>query len=809
MRGLSGGLSEKSGGWPDVSGPFWALASTFVAVVDSFVRGYSPDSTHQNLFIMRNDSTLRSWRKLASIVTFFFLLTFFPQLRAQQTINFPLIAWVATVDATNVPNTLCSPSSAAAPWVIGLSNANWFHDAGWPQLYFNGDIGSYHRATAGETSTFYIDVPAFGYLAAYNSVLSYGIGDWETGYFQSATASPIPNAPPGMMRFEIPATFPRGTQQGYFVCAVKDKTSDANAVDYTTFGFIPFVVDGPINPGAEVPAIDTIVEPQIPYLVLHAPPGDGSSSAFQESKTTCRNFQTSYAEDGSNSANLAVKVGVAGSAGLFVTTDFEFSVTVSAGLQVGDMSVVTTNEQMCVTVNQQFSTGALTDPEGGGDVFIGYGTDLALGLYPFLAIDEANCSTYIDTGLIYAPIGEPRNFIYTRAAIESDIADLEAVVADSLNLTPRAVNNALNQIDVWNQVLAMNEANINNPDNELLATTSFSGGTTYNSEEVIKTVETNSIEYKHYLNFNAGVTTVVEVGGSGFTGGYEYKGSKTFGETQNINEEQAKLIKYTLGDDDEDDMFNLTVVRDPMYGTPVFRLEASSETSCPYQGGYPLDQPALQHDGQTGNSITIENVPLDAAASFKVDLCNDSDLERDYYIKLNAQSNLNGAVVSAAGVPLNGNDLGQFFTIPAGSCIDDLVIEVERLSAGSPLEYPDLELYLYAACEEGIQSSVFASVFYEGATSVKELGSALSNLAVFPNPTQDFINVNFHLEEATQVRIAVSDLTGRMQQVLVDTYLPGGNQQQQLNLQDLPAGLYLLNIQTPSGQTSRKVQVIR
>jgi hypothetical protein len=59
---------------------------------------------------------------------------------------------------------------------------------------------------------------------------------------------------------------------------------------------------------------------------------------------------------------------------------------------------------------------------------------------------------------------------------------------------------------------------------------------------------------------------------------------------------------------------------------------------------------------------------------------------RTYNLKLNAQSNFNGAVVSAAGVPLNGNDLGQSFTIPANSCAQDLVVEVKQLSANSLLD---------------------------------------------------------------------------------------------------------------------------
>ena len=41
-----------------------------------------------------------------------------------------------------------------------------------------------------------------------------------------------------------------------------------------------------------------------------------------------------------------------------------------------------------------------------------------------------------------------------------------------------------------------------------------------------------------------------------------------------------------------------------------------------------------------------------------------SNEARTYNLALNAASNLNGAVISASGVPLNGNDAGQVYSIP-------------------------------------------------------------------------------------------------------------------------------------------------
>ena len=111
------------------------------------------------------------------------------------------------------------------------------------------------------------------------------------------------------------------------------------------------------------------------------------------------------------------------------------------------------------------------------------------------------------------------------------------------------------------------------------------------------------------------------------------------------------MVKYTLADDDAGDKFDVKIVRDPMFGTPVFRLESSTKSSCPYQGGYQRDQPNLKHDGTTNDHITSTKNPIGSSATFKLDICNESNEARSYNLKLNATSNLNGAVVSASGVP--------------------------------------------------------------------------------------------------------------------------------------------------------------
>jgi hypothetical protein len=715
-----------------------------------------------------------------------------------QTLTFPLNNGFS-VDIYGAGPTICQPSSAfsfpgffflgISPFAINSYSNQW-----------NNNEGSYHLAEAGVTRQIIVEIPVAGGLGT-NTTLLYNYGEFDVNIFTAPSSSTgVYNPNNNTNRHVLDLNFPVGMSKGYLAFIVDDPGWPSHMC------VIPFIVEGATV--AQVESLGTTVQPQMPYMVLHAPPGDGSSSTFQQSKTTCRELVDSYAEEGSNSANLAVKLGVAGSAGIFVTTNFEFSVTFSGGVTAGEMVVKTQGKQTCVTVNEEFSTTELSGPSGGGDVFIGYGTDLAYGVYPFIIADQATCASKLDTGLVFAPVGPPKKFAYTKTAILSDIAELEAVVADSLNVGAKTANDAQNQIDVWNQVLAMNDANVNNPDNELIGTLNFSAGVNSSQESSITITENNSIQYEHFLEGTFGVEAVVEVGGSGVTGGYEFKSARRYGATQNQTEESSKLVKYTLADDDPGDVFNVDVVRDPMFGTPAFRIKQGTRSSCPYQGGYQRDQPSLKHDNTADEHITSLGNPVGGSFTFLIDLCNESNEMRTYNLKLNAVSNPNGAVVSAAGVPLNGNDLGQSYSIPAGSCLENVVINVAMLNISSPQAYPNLELFLYAPCEEDIQSSIFASVFFGNTTSTGEAPRNIAQVAVFPNPASQTATLVFELRESAPVRVELYDMLGKLLPVGINEQRPAGMQQQTVDVSQLPNGVYWLRIQSgPSDFLTRKLVV--
>lgn len=661
-----------------------------------------------------------------------------------QTLTFPVIGFPVTVNGAGP--TVCQASVAATAehpfYNIATVNPFWLNGSTTGINLYSDNEAGYHIAQAGVAKQITIDIPVF--IAPINNLsIKYNYDQFDDNLNATDLISngvyvlPTNNNEIPVYRHVINITFPLGIRKGYF--AFKVVRGDISSPYPPHMIVIPFVVEGATV--ADVPILGTTVQPQMPYMVLHVPPGDGSSSKFVEGKTTCREIVDTYAEDNSNSANLAVKLGVAGQAGFIVTTKFEFSVTFSGSVTAGDMVIETKGNQTCITTNKTFQTTGLGDLEGGGDVFIGYGTDLAYGVYPYLKID--GCASKLDTGLIYLPVGVPREFALTKTEISALITDLEATVADSLNVGADSANVAQNQIDVWKQVLAMNDANVSNPDNVPLGNKQFGSGQTETVDTTITVTQTNSIQYEQYLEGTFGVEAVIEVAGSGVTGGYEYKSAKRYGATQNQTVESSKMVEYTLADGELGDIFNVNIVRDPMFGTPIFRIQPGTKSSCPYQGGYQRDQPQVKHLGNTNDHITITGAPLDldSSAVFQIQVCNNNSNEaRTYLLGLSDNSNPGGARVFASGFELNIPR--QYSSIPANGC-QTITIEVKRLSVNSTLAYPNLELQLYPECEPDISSSVFASVFFGTATSTGEALRNIAQVEVFPNPASQTATLAF------------------------------------------------------------------
>jgi flagellar hook assembly protein FlgD len=80
---------------------------------------------------------------------------------------------------------------------------------------------------------------------------------------------------------------------------------------------------------------------------------------------------------------------------------------------------------------------------------------------------------------------------------------------------------------------------------------------------------------------------------------------------------------------------------------------------------------------------------------------------------------------------------------------------------------------------------------------------------VFPNPTGDEVIAGFSLANRSQIDIQVLDLQGRLVKIVVDNKLYlSGYHQVKWNANDLPKGIYLVNVRGEGFTLSEKISVM-
>ena len=91
-------------------------------------------------------------------------------------------------------------------------------------------------------------------------------------------------------------------------------------------------------------------------------------------------------------------------------------------------------------------------------------------------------------------------------------------------------------------------------------------------------------------------------------------------------------------------------------------------------------------------------------------------------------------------------------------------------------------------------------------SSDEEVNLPVSEVAIFPNPSQGPAQLQFSLNETSRVKVEVYATDGRLLQTLTEEQLPSGK-----HIQDLPAnrlgGLYFIKLTTPQGSLVRKWMV--
>jgi len=450
--------------------------------------------------------------------------------------------------------------------------------------------------------------------------------------------------------------------------------------------------------------------PALPLFILRDPPGDGSFSSLTSGSTTC--FGQSHSVSTSQEEGLwaKAKVGVAGEAGLFVTTEFELYFEAGASLTASQSETSEYEYKTCLQTTSAFTTANSGTPD---DVFIGSAIRYAYGMRT--VVERPSCGTVIKSAdFASSPVQRLSSYNFSESYIIGTVIPQAQQLVASLTPGSQPHQKASEQLAVWQQAIALNAMiKANAP---LTQIRSFNGGDiSFQYSETQTTSESTAIQYKAILEQGLSAEFGVGVGGSGVSAGGSIKMKTEYGNGETGSNESTNTLAYTLVDGDVFDNFVVEVRKDGVFGSNVFVLDsASSRTSCRYEGGFQLDQPSLSVGSPGNTTMTVTQAPLGSAVNFPLIVCNNSDITRTYYLRFSAATNAQGAILQAFGNTLNSNDNGVMLELAAGQCLNS-TLSLTQPNVGV-VDFSNINLYLYALCEEEyppyIRSYISISAFF-------------------------------------------------------------------------------------------------
>ena len=456
---------------------------------------------------------------------------------------------------------------------------------------------------------------------------------------------------------------------------------------------IPIYVTGPANGQEQVEIIDSIRSPAIPYLVLHDPPGDKSSTTFETGETYCTNVETRTQDSQTEEVDLGFRFGFKGDVGFIYTVSLEIYNQFNFEWDQTFTRTSNTTHEVCVTNKQTRSTpdDANTGITPGQSYFLGRSTMMLYGTYDAWFYED--CKLKFGKRLVMGPTDDDsvENFFFSEEQVEEEIAK-ELAVANDPNETVYRRTYAENQADLWQQMLDQNAANKAN--GNYGTPECFPPGAPAGRSNTSTETNAYSLDVDYTFENSAGIEFFLNAGGNGFETSYEVTTRQSFGEGVTQSASSTKTVGYTIWDDDSlPESVCVEVADDPSYGTPMFRLGSGSRTSRPYEGGYQIDQPRVENGepGCLNDYVNIVNAPPGQPLEIPIKICNDSDYPRSYELRLVNTSNDNEALVTMNGVSLALSAF-PFQEIPANTCLNRTLIVSQK--DAQTLDYKNLRLFL-------------------------------------------------------------------------------------------------------------------
>lgn len=521
----------------------------------------------------------------------------------------------------------------------------------------------------------------------------------------------------------------------------------------------------------------TTVTPEIPFMVLHDPPGDASYSYLEKSNTSNLAMRVFGQAEGSITARSQVKIGTAISQTIFPGTsgNFESWGTVGASFSVGSSISAGTEWIMEMTNSERFETSneeQITGDEG--DVYVGAAMNLIYAQVDILELGDSPCDLRKDIDLIMGNDGFSTTFMYTEDHISDVLIPQLSGIRDFYeNNDSDSAAIYDNQIAVWQQILEQNAAN--KRDATFLENRSFSAGANYTSEIRSASESSLSLDVRLFMESSIVIGAGFEVLGSGASGEVETQMRFEMGTSATKTVLQEQTSGFELKDDDPGDFFSVDIKKDPVYGTPVFGL-VSGRSSCPWEAGtQPRETLQLQAD-----SYIQSDVPANDDAIFQLSLGNisQSDEVQTYLLRFLQASNPDGAIVkiggSSAQAPIP-------YTIGPGQ---DAKATVSIAKGPRAENYQDLKFVLSSGCDdESIADTISLNVSFKSAYPQLLLEDPNENWLVNQSNNNELVVWfrNYDLDRLQKIQLQYSP-KGRYEWTTAQEWQPG-------NISPSPSGM--------------------
>jgi hypothetical protein len=99
------------------------------------------------------------------------------------------------------------------------------------------------------------------------------------------------------------------------------------------------------------------------------------------------------------------------------------------------------------------------------------------------------------------------------------------------------------------------------------------------------------------------------------------------------------------------------------------------------------------------------------------------------------------------------------------------------------------------------------SLMLTNTTGIGESPVDPSSFSIYPNPSVVSANVAFSLDRSDRIVLKISDLAGRTIYSTDLGVLQKGSHQSRIGMENIPAGIYMLNIESSNGVVGKKLVI--